>query len=73
MKEQKDRLFPNGFGEINDLNNNTMPKPKLKENKEITPIEKFNKKLGAIFKMNDDVSDAICIEMAYFMENRSAW
>ena len=57
MKEQKDRLFPNGFGEINDLNNNTMPKPKLKENKEITPIEKFNKKLGAIFKMNDDVSD----------------
>ena len=59
MKKPKDRLHPKGFGELNDLKNNEIPKPKLKEEKEITPIEAFNNKLGSLFKnkTSDNVSD----------------
>ena len=59
MKKPKDRLHPKGFGELDDLKNNEIPKPKLKEEKEITPIEAFNNKLGSLFKnkTSDNVSD----------------
>lgn len=54
---RKDPQFPRGFGELDDLKNNNMPRPKLKEEKEITAIEAFNNKLGSIFKINDNISD----------------
>ena len=50
MKREDDLLYPKGFGELNDLKNNEIPRPKLKEEKEITAIEAFNNKLGSLFK-----------------------
>ena len=52
MKEPKDLLFPKGFSELDDLKKNDMPRPKLKEEEELTPIEVFNNKLGELFKIN---------------------
>ena len=59
MKKPKDSPFPRGFGELDDLKNNEIPRPKLKQEKEITPIEAFNKKLGSLFKnkTSDNISD----------------
>ena len=54
---RKDSFIPKGFGELDDLKNTEMPRPKPKENKEITPIEAFNNKLGSLFKINASVSD----------------
>ena len=50
MKKEKDPPYPKGFGELNDLKNNEIPRPKLKQEKEITAIEAFNNKLGSLFK-----------------------
>lgn len=57
MKESRDQLFPRGFGELDDLKNNEIPRPKPKQKEEITPIEKFNNKLGEIFKIDSDIND----------------
>ncbi|WP_296794528.1 DUF515 domain-containing protein [uncultured Methanobrevibacter sp.] len=59
MKKEKDRLYPKGFGELNDLKNNEIPRPKLKPEKEITAIEALNNKLGSLFKNKtpDNISD----------------
>ena len=59
MKKPKDSPYPKGFGELDDLKNNEIPRPKLKQEKEITPIEAFNKKLGSLFKnkTSDNISD----------------
>lgn len=59
MKKPKDSPFPRGFGELDDLKNNEIPRPKLKQEKEITPIESFNNKLGSLFKnkASESVSD----------------
>ena len=59
MNDDRDHLFPKGFGELDDLRNNEIPRPKLKEKKELTPIEKFNEKLGSFFKIDEkyDISD----------------
>ena len=57
MKEPKDLLFPKGFGELDDLKKNEMQRPKLKEEKELTPIEVFNKKLGELFKIDSEISE----------------
>ena len=55
----EDRLYPKGFGELDDLKNNEIQRPKQKKKKEITPIEAFNNKLGSLFKnkTSDNVSD----------------
>lgn len=50
MKKENNSSYPKGFGELNDLKNNEIPRPKLKEKEELTPIEKFNEKLGRLFK-----------------------
>ena len=50
MKEPRDPIYPKGFGELNDLKNENINRPKLKKKEKITPIEKFNNKLGTIFK-----------------------
>lgn len=57
MKEPKDLLFPKGFGELDDLKKNEIKRPKLKDEKKMTPIEVFNKKLGEIFKIDNDISE----------------
>lgn len=59
MKKPKDSPYPKGFGELDDLKNNEIPRPKLKQEKEITPIEAFNNKLGSLFKnkTSDNISD----------------
>ena len=57
MKEPKDLLFPKGFGELDDMKKNEIPRPKLKEKEEMTPIETFNKKLGEIFKIDSAISE----------------
>ncbi len=50
MKKENNPLYPKGFGELDDLKNKEIPRPKLKEKEELTPIEKFNEKLGSLFK-----------------------
>ena len=50
MKKPNNPLYPKGFGELDDLKNNEIPRPKLKEKEELTPIEAFNEKLGSLFK-----------------------
>lgn len=59
MKKENDSLYPKGFGELNDLKNNEIPRPKLKQEKEITAIEAFNNKLGSLFKnkATDNIND----------------
>ena len=59
MKKENNPSFPKGFGELDDLKNNEIPKPKLKDKKELTPIEAFNEKLGSLFKNKNsgNVSD----------------
>ncbi len=57
MKEPKDLLFPKGFSEVDDLKKKEMQRPKLKKEKELTPIELFNNKLGELFKINTGVSE----------------
>ena len=57
MKEPKDLLFPKGFSEVDDLKKKEMQRPKLKKEKELTPIESFNNKLGELFKINTGVSE----------------
>lgn len=59
MKKAKDSPYLKGFGELDDLKNNEIPRPKLKQEKEITPIEAFNNKLGSLFKnkASDNISD----------------
>ena len=59
MKKAKDSPYPKGFGELDDLKNNEIPRPKLKQEKEITPIEAFINKLGSLFKNkpSDNISD----------------
>lgn len=57
MKEPKDLLFPKGFGELDDIKKNEIKRPKLKDEKKMTPIEVFNKKLGEIFKIDKDISE----------------
>lgn len=59
MKKPDIPMYPKGFGELDDLKNNEIPRPKLKEKKEITPIEAFNNKLGSLFKnkASDNISD----------------
>ncbi len=59
MKKENDSPYPKGFGELNDLKNNEIPRPKLKPEKEITAIEAFNNKLGSLFKnkTSDNISD----------------
>lgn len=50
MKKESNSPYPKGFGELEDLKNNEIPRPKLKNKKELTPIEIFNEKLGSLFK-----------------------
>ena len=59
MKKPKDSPYLKGFGELDDLKNNEIPRPKLKQEKEITAIEAFNNKLGSLFKnkASDNISD----------------
>ncbi|WP_407415148.1 DUF515 domain-containing protein [Methanobrevibacter sp.] len=59
MKKENDSPYPKGFGELNDLKNNEIPRPKLKKEKEITAIEAFNNKLGSLFKnkTSDNIND----------------
>lgn len=59
MKKPDIPMYPKGFGELDDLKNNEIPRPKLKEKKEITPIEAFNNKLGSLFKnkAGDNIGD----------------
>jgi hypothetical protein len=57
MKEPKDLLFPKGFSEVDNLKKKEMQRPKLKKEKELTPIELFNNKLGKLFKINTEVSE----------------
>lgn len=59
MKKPNISIYPKGFGELDDLKNNEIPRPKLKEKKEITPIEAFNNKLGSLFKnkAGDNIGD----------------
>lgn len=59
MKKPKDSPYRKGFGELDDLKNNEIPRPKLKQENEITPIEAFNNKLGSLFKnkASDNISD----------------
>ena len=59
MKKEDTPPFPKGFGELNDLKNNEIPRPKLKEDEELTAIEVFNNKLGSLFKNKtvDNISD----------------
>ena len=51
--------YPKGFGELDDLKNNKIPRPKPKQEKELTAIEVFNNKLGSLFKnkKSEDISD----------------
>ena len=51
--------YPKGFGELDDLKNNEIPRPKPKQEKELTAIEVFNNKLGSLFKnrKSEDISD----------------
>lgn len=57
--ERKDPSYPKGFGELEDLRNNEIPRPKQKQNEKLTPIESFNNKLGRLFKdkVGDNVGD----------------
>jgi hypothetical protein len=57
--ERKDPPYPKGFGELEDLRNNEIPRPKQKQKEEITAIESFNDKLGRLFKnkVGENVSD----------------
>ncbi|MBR6024603.1 MAG: DUF515 domain-containing protein [Methanobrevibacter sp.] len=59
MKKPKDSPYLKGFGELDDLKNNEIPRPKLKQENEITAIEAFNNKLGSLFKnkASDNISD----------------
>ena len=57
MKEPKDLLFPKGFSELDDLKKKEMQRPKLKEENKLTPIEKFNNRLGELFKINNEVNE----------------
>ena len=50
MKEPRDPIYPKGFGELNDFKNENMNRPKLKNKEKTSSIEKFNNKLGSIFK-----------------------
>lgn len=50
MKKENNPSYLKGFGELNDLKNQEIPRPKLKEKEELTPIEKFNEKLRTLFK-----------------------
>ena len=50
MKKENNPAYSKGFGELDDLKNNEIPRPKLKDKKDLTPIEAFNEKLGSLFK-----------------------
>lgn len=56
MKKENNPPHPKGFGELEDLKNKEIPRPKLKEKKELTPIEIFNEKLGSLFKNKGNYS-----------------
>ncbi len=59
MKEPKDQFYPRSFGELDDLKNENMNRPRLKNKEKKTSIEKFNDKIGGIFKNDklDSVDD----------------
>lgn len=61
MKEPRDPLYPKGFEETKELKNQLsqdFPKPNKKEDDELTPLKKLNRKIGIYLSPKSvDISD----------------